>query len=73
MALNPAAILGLGAGRLDPGAMADVTIIDPERELVYTADQVVSKSRNTPFLGWRLKGRAVLTMVGGEVRYRLPG
>jgi dihydroorotase len=73
MALNPAAILGLGAGRLDPGAMADVTIIDPEREFVYTADQVVSKSRNTPFLGWRLKGRAVLTMVGGEVRYRLPG
>ena len=48
-------------------------IVDPEREFVYTADQVVSKSRNTPFLGWRLKGRAVLTMVGGEVRYRLPG
>ena len=73
MAVNPAAILGLGAGRLDPGTIADVTIIDPEREFVYTADQVVSKSRNTPFLGWRLKGRAVLTMVGGEVRYRLPG
>ena len=73
MAVNPATILGLDAGRLDPGAMADVTIIDPEREFVYTADQVVSKSRNTPFLGWRLKGRAVLTMVGGEVRYRLPG
>ena len=69
----PAAILGLEGGNLAPGAVADVTIIDPEREFVYTADQVVSKSRNTPFLGWRLKGRAVLTMVGGEVRYRLPG
>jgi len=73
MAVNPAAILGLEGGNLAPGAVADVTIIDPEREFVYTADQVVSKSRNTPFLGWRLKGRAVLTMVGGEVRYRLPG
>jgi dihydroorotase len=73
MAVNPATILGLDAGNLAPGAVADVTIIDPEREFVYTADQVVSKSRNTPFLGWRLKGRAVLTMVGGEVRYRLPG
>jgi dihydroorotase len=73
MAVNPATILGLEAGNLAPGALADVTIIDPEREFVYTADQVVSKSRNTPFLGWRLKGRALLTMVGGEVRYRLPG
>ena len=61
------------AASLVKGLGADVTIIDPEREFVYTADQVVSKSRNTPFLGWRLKGRAVLTMVGGEVRYRLPG
>lgn len=72
MAVNPAAILGLDAGSLGAGAPADLTIIDPEREFVYTADQVVSKSRNTPFIGWRLKGRAVLTMVGGEVRYRLP-
>lgn len=72
MAVNPAAILGLDAGSLGAGAPADLTIIDPEREFVYTAAQVVSKSRNTPFIGWRLKGRAVLTMVGGEVRYRLP-
>lgn len=71
LSVNPAAILGLPAGRFTPGAPADVTIIDPEREYLYTEDQVVSKSRNTPFLGWRLKGRAVLTMVGGEIRHSL--
>lgn len=71
MAVNPAAILGIAAGTLSPGSHADVTLIDPEREFVYAAEQVVSKSRNTPFLGWTLKGRAVLTMVGGEIRHSL--
>ena len=71
LAVNPSAILGLPAGNLSPGALADITIIDPEREFLYTEDQVVSKSRNTPFLGWRFKGRAVLTMVDGEIRYSL--
>lgn len=71
LAVNPASILGLPAGKLATGAQADVTIIDPEREFLYTEDQVVSKSRNTPFLGWRLKGRAVLTMVDGEIRHSL--
>ena len=71
LAVNPASILGLPAGKLATGAQADVTIIDPERQFLYTEDQVVSKSRNTPFLGWRLKGRAVLTMVDGEIRHSL--
>lgn len=69
LAVNPAAILGLPAGSLKVGAAADVTLIDPEQQFVYSADQVVSKSRNTPFLGWTLQGRAVLTMVGGEIRH----
>jgi dihydroorotase len=71
LAVNPAAILGIPAGSLSPGSVADVTLIDPEREFLYTEEQVVSKSRNSPFLGWRLQGRAVLTMVGGEIRYSL--
>ncbi len=71
MAVNPATILGIPAGTLCSGAAADVTIIDPKREFLYTEDEVVSKSRNTPFLGWQLQGRAVLTMVGGELRYSL--
>ena len=71
LAVKPAAILGLPAGTLSSGAAADITLIDPEREFVYTADQVVSKSRNTPFLGWTLRGRAVLTLVGGAIRHNL--
>lgn len=71
LAVNPAAILGLAAGTLSPGAAADITLIDPERRFVYTADQIVSKSRNTPFLDWTLQGRAVLTMVGGAIRHTL--
>jgi dihydroorotase len=71
MAFNPAAILGIPAGTLSPGAAADITLIDPEREFVYSADQVISKSRNTPFLGWKLQGRAVVTMVGGAIRHNL--
>jgi len=71
LAVNPAAILGISAGTLSPGAAADVTLIDPEREFLYSEDQMFSKSCNTPFLGWRLQGRAVLTMVGGEIRHTL--
>ena len=71
MAVNPATILGIPGGTLSPGAAADITLIDPEREFLYSADQVVSKSRNTPFLGWTLQGRAVLTMVGGAIRHTL--
>lgn len=71
MAVNPAAILAVPGGALSVGAAADLTLIDPEREWGYAADQVVSKSRNTPFLGWKLQGRAVLAMVGGRVRHTL--
>jgi dihydroorotase len=71
MAVNPAAILGLQAGNLSAGAAADITVIDPQQQFVYTVNQVVSRSRNTPFLGWSLQGRAMLTMVGGSVRANL--
>jgi dihydroorotase len=71
LAVQPASILGVPAGTLGPGVAADVTIIDPESTYVYSEDLVASKSRNSPFLGWRLQGRAALTMVGGEVRHRV--
>ena len=71
LAVQPAAILGLPAGTLRAGVAADVTIIDPDAEYVYSADRVVSKSRNSPFLGWSLQGRATVTMVGGEIRHRV--
>ena len=66
-----ARILGLPGGSLGLGAVADITLIDPQQEFVYAADQILSKSRNTPFLGWNMQGRAVLTMMGGTIRHSL--
>jgi dihydroorotase len=69
MSLNPAALLRLEAGRLAEGAVADITVIDPNLEWTVAPEKFLSKSRNTPFAGVRLKGRAVLTIVGGEIVY----
>ncbi len=70
MSSNPAAILGIPNG-IVAGAPADLTIIDLDAEYVLDAKDLWSKSRNTPFDGWTMKGRAVLTMVGGRVVYEM--
>ena len=62
MSTNPARILGLNNG-LRVGQAADITIIDPESEYTVNSANFQSLSRNTPFEGWQLKGRPVLTMV----------
>ena len=67
MSVQPAAILRVGGGTLSEGEMADLTIIDPERQFHYTESTVVSKSKNSPFLGWKLQGQAVITMMGGRI------
>ena len=72
LSANPARILGVPGGSLDVGAPADITIIDPAASFTFLEDQIVSKSKNSPFLGWKLQGRAVLTMVGGRITYSLP-
>ena len=69
MSVNPAALLRLEAGTLAVGAVADVTVIDPNLEWTVAPEKFLSKSRNTPFSGMRLKGRAMLTIVGGEIVY----
>ena len=70
MSINPARILNLGHVGLRPGSPADMTIIDLDKEFVVDARSFKSKSRNTPFDGWQLKGKAVLTMVGGKIVFR---
>ena len=60
-------IIGVTGGRLIEGVDADLAIIDPEYEYVFEADQILSKSRNSPFIGKMVKGRNELTMVGGEI------
>jgi dihydroorotase len=69
MSKNPARILGLKIG-LEIGKTADITIIDPEISYCIVADRFQSLSRNTPFDGWDVKGRAALTMVGGKIVFR---
>jgi dihydroorotase len=64
--VNPARLLNLPKGTLAVGADADVTVLDPDREWVFERAETASKSANSPFFGWRLKGRAVATIVGGK-------
>jgi dihydroorotase len=66
---NPASILGQEGGRLDTGAPADVVVIDPERSWVYDPYKGYSKSRNSPWAGQTLQGRAVATIVAGRLVY----
>jgi dihydroorotase len=67
---NPGRILALGQrGRLSVGAPGDVTIFDPKRQWTNDAKQTRSKSRNTPFGGWKLTGKVVATIVDGSVVY----
>jgi dihydroorotase len=64
--LNPARLLNLQKGTLSIGAEADVTVFDPDCEWIFRAEDSASKSKNSPFSGWKLKGKAVATIVGGK-------
>ena len=70
MAVNPARLLGLRTkGRIAAGFDADLTFLNLARESVVDRAGFESKGRNTPFEGWKLRGQAVMTMVGGRVVY----
>jgi len=69
LSVNPARILGVEGGRLTPGVPADVTVIDPAKSFVFTAESVLSKSRNSPFLGMSFTGKPVLTILQGKITY----
>jgi dihydroorotase len=67
----PARLLRLaGKGTLGVGADGDVTVVAPDREWVFTREQTASKSFNSPFYGWTLKGKPAATIVGGRVVWR---
>jgi dihydroorotase len=71
MSTLPAKILGIDRGTLCVGAIGDVTVIDPNMPWEVDASTFRSKSVNTPFHGWQLTGRAVATIVGGRIKFRL--
>jgi dihydroorotase len=67
---GPARVFGLDAGKLAPGAAADVTIFDPEREWTYDVNLSFSKSKNSPFHGVRFRGAPAATIVDGRIVWR---
>lgn len=70
MSLNPAGILGIDRGTLKTGAVADIILIDPGLEWVVEAEKLASKSKNSPWIGRTMMGKAVYTIVGGKVVFK---
>jgi dihydroorotase len=66
MATNPARILGAGGGNLKAGGAADIVIIDPAKEYTYKRDSIESRSKNSPFIDWKLKARVGWVFIGGR-------
>ena len=69
MSTNPARILNLPKGTLKSGADADITVIDPQLKWTVDVKAFRSRGKNSPFHGREMKGRAVLTIVGGDIKY----
>jgi len=70
MTWNPAGILKIEAGRIAEGNKADLAIVDPDEEYILSGEDILSKSKNSPFVGRRMRGRVELTMVGGRVVWK---
>jgi len=70
LTIGPARALGLPGGTLEVGRAADITLVDPTCKWTLDPARLLSRSKNTPFGGWQLKGAATLTMVDGRVVYQ---
>ena len=69
MSYNPAKVLGINKGTLNEGAIADVTIINPDKEYIIDSNEFASKGKNTPFNGYRVSGEVEYTILNGNVVY----
>ena len=69
MCFGPSKILKLGRGGMEVGDDADLAVFDLDNEFVFDKEKMLSKSRNTPYDGWKLYGETILTMMGGKVTY----
>ncbi|MDH7600233.1 MAG: dihydroorotase [Sedimentisphaerales bacterium] len=70
LTVGPARVIGIDKGTLGPGKQADVTIIDPDLEYTIDINTFISKGRNCPYHGWKVRGIVDMTIVGGEIRYQ---
>jgi dihydroorotase len=70
MSPNPAKIVGLKPNSLNEGEVADITIFDPEARWVVKKEKFLSKSKNSPFVGRKLKGKILATVMDGRITYR---
>ena len=70
MSLNPAKLLGIDKGSVEVGKIADITIVDPKWEYCIDASNFASKGKNTPFNGYKVKGKVVHTIVEGAIKVR---
>jgi dihydroorotase len=72
LSLNPGRILSLQRGTLEEGAVADVTVIDPQRKVKIDVNRFQSKGKNSPFHGWELQGAPAMTLVKGRLVWGRP-
>ena len=70
LTIAPARLIKLDRGTLSIGAVADVTVFDPDAEWIFNREETVSKAFNNPFYGWKLKGRNFMTIVAGEIAWQ---
>lgn len=68
---GPSKIIGIDRGRIQVGKRADIVIFDPDYEWVYKKEDIKSKSKNSPFIGWKLKGKVIYTIFSGKTVYAL--
>ncbi len=66
---NPAQLLKIDRGTIEEGKIADITVFDPNEKYIYTEEMIVSKSKNSPFIGKELKGKVKYTIVNGRIVY----
>ncbi|MCK5124940.1 MAG: dihydroorotase [candidate division Zixibacteria bacterium] len=69
MSYNPAQIVGLTPNRLREGEVADLTVFNPEKSWIVKREKFKSKSKNSPFVGRKLKGKVMVTIMGGRVTF----
>ena len=69
MCHNPSMILKLGRGGMNTGDDADLAVFDVDNEFVFDKNSMLSKSRNTPYDGWKLYGETIMTIMGGKKTY----